>query len=96
MTLRIYQIYDSIVDAPVTDGIVFEGTLEMADDTYGLHIDCTEADLIDWCKSGMFRVPTTTRITLRYRDFATEQDYVSYLASSTIQNFDSVLGIWTV
>lgn len=95
MTLRIYQIYDSVVDAPAADGMVFEGTLEMADDMYGLRIDCTETDLIDWCKSGMFRTPNTTCITLRYRDFATDQEYASYLASNTIQNFDLVLGTWT-
>jgi len=95
MTLRIYQIYDSVIDAPVTDGMVFEGTLEMADDMYGIRIDCTEADLIDWCKTGMLRQPHTSRVTLRYRDFATDQEYVSYLASGTIQNFNLVLGTWT-
>jgi hypothetical protein len=42
---------DTYIILADNDGLIFEGTLAQADDTFGIAVGCTEADLIAFVRT---------------------------------------------
>lgn len=81
--IRLYQLCEPGGEAFASGGMLFEGTLEQADDTFGIRVGLVEADLIDLARDHGW--------TVRYRDFSDQAEIDAYLIEPAPTIFVGVL-----